>query len=54
MVGAYPDEDRNVLVIFGMWVDPEGRRSGVGRRLLGEVIEWAARLRPDRTAAPDT
>lgn len=27
--------------IFSMWTAPHGRRSGVGRRLVGAVTEWA-------------
>ena len=41
MVGAYPDEDPEGLVVFGMWVDPARRRSGIGHRLLQALIEWA-------------
>jgi ribosomal protein S18 acetylase RimI-like enzyme len=26
--------------VYGMWVDPRARRSGVGRRLLDDVIAW--------------
>jgi GNAT superfamily N-acetyltransferase len=29
-------------LVFSMWVAPEARRAGVGRRLLSMVEEWAA------------
>ena len=27
--------------LFGMWVAPEARRLGLGRRLVGDVVAWA-------------
>ncbi|MGH9199351.1 MAG: GNAT family N-acetyltransferase, partial [Acidimicrobiia bacterium] len=41
MAGAHRDEDPGIVVVWGMWVDPRRRRSGLGRRLLGAVIDWA-------------
>jgi ribosomal protein S18 acetylase RimI-like enzyme len=35
-----PDEP-SAADVFAMWVDPTGRREGVGRTLLGRAIEWA-------------
>lgn len=48
MLGAFPDDDPNVLVVFGMWVDPKLRGSGIGRRLLDEAIDWARAQRARR------
>ena len=41
MVSAFHDEeDEHVFQIVGMWVAPEARREGIGRRLLVEVENW--------------
>jgi ribosomal protein S18 acetylase RimI-like enzyme len=43
LVAAYRDErDRSVFHVVAMWVAPELRRVGIGRRLLGEVETWIA------------
>jgi GNAT superfamily N-acetyltransferase len=40
--GRFPNPtDRRNAYLFQMWVDPEFRRHGVGRRLLRAVIDWA-------------
>jgi ribosomal protein S18 acetylase RimI-like enzyme len=35
-----------VVRLFAMWVEPRARRSGVGGRLLEEVLRWAALEHP--------
>lgn len=43
LVAAYRDEDERTLFhIVAMWVAPEARRQGIGRRLLSEIEEWIA------------
>jgi ribosomal protein S18 acetylase RimI-like enzyme len=43
MVSAFRDDSRErVFLILGMWVAPEVRRQGVGRRLLAEAERWIA------------
>jgi ribosomal protein S18 acetylase RimI-like enzyme len=43
LVSAFRDEtDGRVFDVVGMWVAPEVRRSGIGRRLLEEVEGWIA------------
>jgi ribosomal protein S18 acetylase RimI-like enzyme len=39
-VGAV-DEPSKTAYLFGMWVDPGRRRSGIGKRLVETVIVWA-------------
>jgi ribosomal protein S18 acetylase RimI-like enzyme len=34
------DDPPKTAYLFGMWVEPGRRRSGVGRRLVEAVIEW--------------
>ena len=42
MAGGFMlDESREVAVLWGMWVDPLARRSGLGRRLVESVAAWA-------------
>ena len=41
IVAAYRDESqRGLFHVIAMWVAPEVRREGVGRRLLGEIERW--------------
>jgi len=41
LVSAFRDEEaRDVFDVFGMWVAPEARRQGIGRRLLEEIENW--------------
>jgi ribosomal protein S18 acetylase RimI-like enzyme len=43
LVAAYRDEDDRALYhVIAMWVAPERRRSGLGRRLLTAIEEWIA------------
>lgn len=37
---VHSDED-DVAYLYQMWVTPEARGSGIGRRLLIEIIQWA-------------
>jgi ribosomal protein S18 acetylase RimI-like enzyme len=37
-----PDpEDPSVVDVFSMWVAPEHRRQGLGRRLLSAAVDWS-------------
>lgn len=50
LVGGYePDHDLGCVHLVQMWTAPETRRRGVGRMLVGAVIEFAA-ARPVRLA----
>ena len=43
LVAAYRDErEPSVFHVVAMWVAPEVRRAGIGRRLLGEIEAWIA------------
>jgi ribosomal protein S18 acetylase RimI-like enzyme len=43
LVAAYRDEDeRSLFHVVAMWVAPEARREGIGRRLLSEIEDWIA------------
>jgi ribosomal protein S18 acetylase RimI-like enzyme len=43
MAGGFLDrEDPAEAVVWGVWVDPASRGSGVGRELVSAVIDWAA------------
>jgi ribosomal protein S18 acetylase RimI-like enzyme len=35
------DDTSKTAYLFGMWVEPGRRRSGIGKRLVETVIEWA-------------
>ena len=41
MAGAFSRaETPGVRNLYGMWVAPEARESGVGERLVGEIVGW--------------
>jgi GNAT superfamily N-acetyltransferase len=40
--GRWYDREQGVAQLWGMWVDPVIRRSGVGARLVAAVDRWAA------------
>ena len=43
LVAAYRDEvQRDLFHVVAMWVAPEVRRAGIGRRLLSTIEEWIA------------
>jgi GNAT superfamily N-acetyltransferase len=43
IVGAYRDENETSLYhVFAMWVAPDHRGRGVGRRLLAAIEDWIA------------
>jgi ribosomal protein S18 acetylase RimI-like enzyme len=43
LVAAYRDgHERALFHLVAMWVAPEARRAGIGRRLLGEIETWVA------------
>ena len=39
-VGSRADDDERAH-LYAMWVDPDSRRTGVGRRLVEAILEWA-------------
>jgi GNAT superfamily N-acetyltransferase len=41
VVDGYLAGDRGTAEIGGMWVNPERRRAGIGRELLGAICDWA-------------
>ncbi|MDH4278639.1 MAG: GNAT family N-acetyltransferase [Acidimicrobiia bacterium] len=41
MVGVGEAERVGEAVVWGMWVSPDHRRSGIGRRLLAAAVDWA-------------
>jgi ribosomal protein S18 acetylase RimI-like enzyme len=42
LIGAYRPDEGAVVELVSMWTAPGARRSGVGRALVGAVLEWAA------------
>ena len=40
VTGARDENERHVFHVFSMWVAPEARRAGIGRRLLTDIEEW--------------
>jgi ribosomal protein S18 acetylase RimI-like enzyme len=43
IVAAYRDDvEASLFHVIAMWVAPEARREGIGRRLLAEIEEWIA------------
>ena len=47
MVGAFHETKTSVMLI-AMWVGPEGRRTGIGRRLTQAILDWAAGVKARR------
>jgi GNAT superfamily N-acetyltransferase len=43
MASGFPEDDPDVVWLHSMWVDPAVRGRGVGDRLVGAVVEWAAK-----------
>jgi ribosomal protein S18 acetylase RimI-like enzyme len=41
MAGCFLEETEAGAVVWGMWVAPEARRAGLGRRLLEAALDWA-------------
>jgi GNAT superfamily N-acetyltransferase len=42
LVGAYrPDANTTDVELVSMWTAPDARRAGVGRALIGAVLDWA-------------
>ena len=46
-IGSLDDQSKTAY-LFGMWVEPERRRSGIGKSLVETVIEWARARRAVR------
>ena len=40
VTGARDENERSVFHVFSMWVAPEMRREGIGRRLLTDIETW--------------
>lgn len=41
MIGGFPDQ--GTTYVWGMWVDPAYRGTGLGGRLLDALLDWAAK-----------
>lgn len=41
LVGAYQTGPGGAVELVSMWLGPAARRQGIGRRLVGAVLEWA-------------
>src|SRR5512132_2335829 len=41
MAFGFLDDPSKTAHLGGMWVEPGGRRSGIGKRLVESVVEWA-------------
>jgi ribosomal protein S18 acetylase RimI-like enzyme len=41
MAVGFLDDESKTAYLGGMWVEPGRRRSGIGKRLVDTVIEWA-------------
>lgn len=39
--GRFVDDGREVVMLWGMWVDPAARRHGLGQALVEAVVDWA-------------
>jgi ribosomal protein S18 acetylase RimI-like enzyme len=40
VTGARDENERHVFHVFSMWVAPDARREGIGRRLLTDIEDW--------------
>jgi GNAT superfamily N-acetyltransferase len=40
IIGAYEDDEQCAQVV-SMWMAPEARRTGLGKRLVAAVVQWA-------------
>ncbi len=41
MAGGFTDDAPDDRILWGMWVSPEVRSQGIGRRLVESVVDWA-------------
>ncbi len=48
MTAAFLEREGTSALVWGMWVDSEHRRLGLGQRLLGSLAEWAATVGAER------
>jgi ribosomal protein S18 acetylase RimI-like enzyme len=47
MVSGVPTDDRDVVELISMWVDPMTRGRGIGSQLVGAVERWAKHVGAD-------